>query len=186
MEDAIKTVVKVFVKSAKGGDSMGGKDFDNLVKKQLGNVLTDTDSKGALKEMRKGLDENQDGKVSFEEYMTLIGYLANSMSEAKTKEKAEAPKSEAAVTNSAPAQENNSAAVPAAVALVVEPPKVEVKPVEVALPEPVASAVSAAAAAVGVVVEEAEPKESVDGALAAATAAMSVAKGVVKDEDATS
>ena len=40
MEDAIKTVVKVFVKSAKGGDSMGGKDFDNLVKKQLGNVLT--------------------------------------------------------------------------------------------------------------------------------------------------
>ena len=73
-----------------------------------------------------------------------------------------------------------------AVALVVEPPKVEVKPVEVALPEPVASAVSAAAAAVGVVVEEAEPKESVDGALAAATAAMSVAKGEVKDEDATS
>ncbi|CAL8372765.1 unnamed protein product [Boreogadus saida] len=184
MEDAIKTVVKVFVKSAKGGDSMGGKDFDNLVKKQLGNVLTDTDSKAALKEMRKGLDENQDGKVSFEEYMTLIGYLANSMSEAKTKEKAEAPKSYAdAVTNSAPAQENNSAA---AAALVVEPPKVEVKPVEVALPEPVASAVSAAAAAVGVVVEEAEPKESVDGALAAATAVMSVAAGEVKDEDATS
>ena len=155
----------------------------------------DTDSKTALKEMRNGLDENQDGKVSFEEYMTLIGYLATSMSDAKTKEKAEAPKSDtAAVANSAPAQENNSAAAPAAVELVVEPPKVEVKTVEVALPEAAAAAasaaegaVSAAAAAVGVVVEEAEPKESVDGALAAAASeAVSVAEGEVKVEEATS
>lgn len=32
----------------------------------------------------KGLDDNQDGKVSFQEYLTLVGYLANSMSEQKT------------------------------------------------------------------------------------------------------
>lgn len=34
--------------------------------------------------MQRGLDENSDGKVSFEEYLTLIGYLANSMSQRKT------------------------------------------------------------------------------------------------------
>lgn len=32
----------------------------------------------------QSLDENKDGKVGFQEYMTLIGYLANSMSESKT------------------------------------------------------------------------------------------------------
>lgn len=31
--------------------------------------------------MQRGLDENNDGKVSFQEYLTLIGYLANSMSD---------------------------------------------------------------------------------------------------------
>lgn len=31
--------------------------------------------------MQIGLDENRDGKVSFEEYLTLIGYLANSLSD---------------------------------------------------------------------------------------------------------
>ncbi|CAL8298089.1 unnamed protein product [Lota lota] len=160
MEAAIQTVVKVFLKSAKGSDSMGGKDFDNLVKKQLGNVLTDTDSKVALKEMRNGLDENQDGKVSFEEYMTLIGYLATSMSKAKTMAKEDpAQSATAASANSAPAQENNKAA-PAA-----EPAKVEEK--KVAVPEPVAVVVSAAAAAAGVVlVEEEKPKENVDAAMA--------------------
>lgn len=34
--------------------------------------------------MRKGLDENKDGKVSFQEYMTLIGYVANTLSEQRT------------------------------------------------------------------------------------------------------
>lgn len=43
----------------------------------------DTDSGSAIKEMQRGLDENNDGKVSFQEYLTLIGYLANSVSERK-------------------------------------------------------------------------------------------------------
>lgn len=34
--------------------------------------------------MLKGLDDNSDGKVSFAEYLNLIGYLANSMSQRKT------------------------------------------------------------------------------------------------------
>ena len=49
MEAAIQTVVKVFLKSAKGSDSMGGKDFDNLVKKQLGNVMTVRTPSNSLK-----------------------------------------------------------------------------------------------------------------------------------------
>lgn len=84
MESAIQTVVSVYLKSAKGKASLGGKDFDNLVKKQLGNIMEDTDSSAAMKEMRKGLDENNDGKVSFPEYLSLIGHLAKSYSQMKT------------------------------------------------------------------------------------------------------
>uniref|UniRef100_A0A3P8RW50 EF-hand domain-containing protein n=1 Tax=Amphiprion percula TaxID=161767 RepID=A0A3P8RW50_AMPPE len=46
--------------------------------------LQDTNSASAIKEMQQGLDENNDGKVSFQEYLTLIGYLANSLSQSKT------------------------------------------------------------------------------------------------------
>lgn len=44
-------------------------------------VLQDTESSEAIKNMRQGLDANQDGKVGFQEYMTLIGYLAQSVSQ---------------------------------------------------------------------------------------------------------
>ncbi|KAK2844597.1 hypothetical protein Q5P01_011256 [Channa striata] len=52
-----------------------------MVKKQLGGIMEDTDSGSAIKEMQKGLDENSDGKVSFQEYLTLVGYLATSLSQ---------------------------------------------------------------------------------------------------------
>uniref|UniRef100_A0A8C6SD32 S100 calcium binding protein U n=1 Tax=Neogobius melanostomus TaxID=47308 RepID=A0A8C6SD32_9GOBI len=81
MEDAIQTMVKVYLKSSKGKESLGKKEFQNLVKSQLGNILTGSDSKEAINNMAAGLDENQDGKVAFPEYMTLIGYLATSLSE---------------------------------------------------------------------------------------------------------
>ncbi|KAM3873106.1 protein S100-A13 [Diretmus argenteus] len=84
MEAAIQTVVSVFAKSAGRKDNLGEKDFQNLVKKQLGSIMSDTDSSAAVKEMRRGLDENSDGKVSFQEYLTLIGYLANSLSQNKS------------------------------------------------------------------------------------------------------
>lgn len=45
--------------------------------------LQDTDSTSAIKEMQRGLDENKDGKVSFQEYLTLIGYVANALSDRK-------------------------------------------------------------------------------------------------------
>ncbi|KAK6327256.1 hypothetical protein J4Q44_G00029010 [Coregonus suidteri] len=81
MESAIQTIVGVFLKSAKGKESLGGNDFQKLVKSQLHNIMMDTDSSEAVKKMRQGLDANQDGKVNFEEYMNLVGYLATSLSE---------------------------------------------------------------------------------------------------------
>ncbi|XP_076865737.1 S100 calcium binding protein U [Brachyhypopomus gauderio] len=81
METAVKTVVSVFLKSSKGKENLGEKDFQSLVKNQLKNILTDTDSNEAVKNMRQGLDSDMDGKVSFEEYMKLVGYLAMSLSD---------------------------------------------------------------------------------------------------------
>lgn len=40
MESAIQTMVKVFLKSSKGRESLGKKEFQNLVSSQLGNILT--------------------------------------------------------------------------------------------------------------------------------------------------
>uniref|UniRef100_A0A8C2JSM4 S100 calcium binding protein U n=2 Tax=Cyprinus carpio TaxID=7962 RepID=A0A8C2JSM4_CYPCA len=75
MEAAIKTVVSVFLKSSKGKENLGGKEFQSLVKSQLKNILTGTEDNEAVKNMRQQLDNNEDGKVSFQEYMNLIGYL---------------------------------------------------------------------------------------------------------------
>uniref|UniRef100_A0A8C2KVD4 EF-hand domain-containing protein n=1 Tax=Cyprinus carpio TaxID=7962 RepID=A0A8C2KVD4_CYPCA len=76
MEAAIKTVVSVFLKSSKGKENLGGKEFQSLVKNQLKNILTGSEDNEAVKNMRQQLDNNQDGKVGFQEYMNLIGYLA--------------------------------------------------------------------------------------------------------------
>lgn len=89
MESAIQTMVKVFLKSSKGRESLGKKEFQNLVSSQLGNILTDTDSKEAIDNMGKGLDSDQDGKVGFEEFMKLVGYVACSLSEQRSLAKEE-------------------------------------------------------------------------------------------------
>ncbi|XP_061884878.1 protein S100-A16 [Entelurus aequoreus] len=88
MESAIQTVVTTFVKSSRGKENLDGKAFQKLVKKQLGGVMEDTNSSAAIKEMQRGLDENSDGKVSFQEYLTLIGYVAKSISQAKSESNA--------------------------------------------------------------------------------------------------
>ncbi|XP_074540214.1 protein S100-A16 [Halichoeres trimaculatus] len=83
MESAIKSIVTTFLSSSKGGENMSGGAFQKMVKKQLGTMMEDTNSSSAVKEMQRGLDENNDGKVSFQEYLTLIGYLANAVSQQK-------------------------------------------------------------------------------------------------------
>ncbi|XP_026145535.1 S100 calcium binding protein U [Carassius auratus] len=93
MEAAIKTVVSVFLKSSKGKENLGGKEFQSLVKSQLKNILTGTEDNEAVKNMRQQLDNNEDGKVSFQEYMNLIGYLAQSVSEQRSLEKETQPES---------------------------------------------------------------------------------------------
>ncbi|XP_037311026.1 protein S100-A16 isoform X1 [Pungitius pungitius] len=90
MESAIKTVVTTFVGSAKGKENLDGGAFQKLVKKQLGGMMENANVSSAVKEMQQGLDENNDGKVSFQEYLTLIGYLATSLSERKTGSNADA------------------------------------------------------------------------------------------------
>ncbi|XP_070691875.1 protein S100-A13 [Pempheris klunzingeri] len=86
MESAIKTVVTTFLSSARGKENLDGKVFQKLVSKQLGGIMEDANCSSAVKEMQRGLDENNDGKVSFQEYLTLIGYLANAMSQKKSEE----------------------------------------------------------------------------------------------------
>ncbi|XP_056877694.1 S100 calcium binding protein U [Takifugu flavidus] len=109
MEAAIQTLVKVFLKSSKGRESLGKKEFHTLVKSQLSNILSDTDSKKAVNNMGQELDANKDGKVGFEEYMKLVGYLAVSLSEQRTLANQE-PATNAAsepVAQSAPAREED-------------------------------------------------------------------------------
>ncbi|XP_034410340.1 protein S100-A16 [Cyclopterus lumpus] len=84
MESAIKTVVTTFLGATNGKDNLNGSGFQKLVKKQLGGMMEDTNRSSAIKEMQQGLDENNDGKVSFQEYLTLIGYLATSLSDSKS------------------------------------------------------------------------------------------------------
>ncbi|KAM9852518.1 protein S100-A16 [Aulostomus maculatus] len=84
MESAIKTVVTTFLQSSRGKENLDSKTFQKLIQKQLCGVMEDTNSSSAIKEMQRGLDENKDGKVSFQEYLTLIGYIASSISQSKT------------------------------------------------------------------------------------------------------
>lgn len=52
-------------------------------------TIQGTDSKEAIDNMGKGLDSDQDGKVGFEEFMKLVGYVACSLSEQRSLAKEE-------------------------------------------------------------------------------------------------
>ncbi|XP_054639128.1 protein S100-A1 [Dunckerocampus dactyliophorus] len=83
MESAIQTLVTTFLSSSRGKESLDGKSFQKMVKKHFSGIMENTNSSAAVKEMQRSLDENSDGKVSFQEYLTLIGYLAKSLSQNK-------------------------------------------------------------------------------------------------------
>ncbi|XP_028649884.2 LOW QUALITY PROTEIN: protein S100-A16-like [Erpetoichthys calabaricus] len=59
-----------------GHENLGSQEFHKLVSGHLPNILTSSDCKEAVEQMKQQLDKNKDGKISFEEYMTLIGTLA--------------------------------------------------------------------------------------------------------------
>ncbi|XP_033950350.1 S100 calcium binding protein U [Pseudochaenichthys georgianus] len=175
MENAIQDLVKVFLKSTKGKESLGKNQFQNLVKNQLSNVLSDTESKEAVNNMAQGLDANQDGKVGFEEYMKLVGYLAVSLSEQRaaakeepaqnnaseqveqsTPAKVEKPEANAEVKEEAKPEANEEAKVEENLVGNAEA-KVEVKSEEETHPEPAKEEEKPAAAVVAAALEEATP-----------------------------
>ncbi|KAI9540135.1 hypothetical protein NQZ68_002069 [Dissostichus eleginoides] len=184
MENAIQDLVKVFLKSTKGKESLGKNQFQNLVKNQLSNVLSDTESKEAVNNMAQGLDANQDGKVGFEEYMKLVGYLAVSLSEQRAAAKEEPaqnnaseqvaqstpakveekPEANAEVKEEAKPEANEEAKVEAVADAKVEEnlvgnaeAKVEVKSEEDTHPEAAKEEEKPAAAVVAAALEEATP-----------------------------
>ncbi|XP_062385419.1 S100 calcium binding protein U [Sardina pilchardus] len=124
MESAIKTVVSVYLKSAKGKENLSSKEFQSLVKNQLGGLLINADSKDAVKNMQEGLDQDHDGKVSFQEYMKLIGYMANNLSNQHVSDKESKPAESndgAATQSEAPAAAEAEPAPATAAATVEEP-----------------------------------------------------------------
>ncbi|KAM3613953.1 uncharacterized protein V6R79_007569 [Siganus canaliculatus] len=84
MEAAIKTLVMTYLKFSGGKDNLDKKSFQKLVSKQLGGIMEDANCSSAVEELKHGLDANNDNKVNFQEYLTLIGYLGNALSERQT------------------------------------------------------------------------------------------------------
>ncbi|XP_013864666.1 S100 calcium binding protein U [Austrofundulus limnaeus] len=164
METAIQTVVKVFLKSAKGKESAGKKEFQNLVSSQLGNILSGADSKDAVNDMCQGLDYNSDGRVDFEEYMKLVGYLACSLSEQRVLS-AEEPAQNAATGQVAQTAPNNTE----------EQPKENAEPKDEAKPEDAKEEANADAKAEVKVEAKAEGEKKPEAAKEEAAAATALA-----------
>ncbi|XP_010725600.1 protein S100-A16 isoform X1 [Meleagris gallopavo] len=53
------------------------KDFRKMLSCELNHMLTDTGNRRAADKLICDLDENKDGRISFEEYWTLIGGIAS-------------------------------------------------------------------------------------------------------------
>ncbi|XP_069032795.1 S100 calcium binding protein U [Embiotoca jacksoni] len=194
MEGAIATMVKVFMKSSKGKESLGKKDFQNLVTSQFSNILSGTESKEAVSNMGQGLDTDHDGKVGFEEYMKLIGYLASSLSEQRGLDKEEPAQNAASgqVAQCTPDKEegkpeakeeakpeaNEEAKAEANAEVKVEAKAEGETQPETAKEEPAAAAAAVLAAAVPAA---AVPAAAVPAAAAAVPAAVEVAAAAVEE-----
>uniref|UniRef100_A0A7M4F4S0 Protein S100 n=1 Tax=Crocodylus porosus TaxID=8502 RepID=A0A7M4F4S0_CROPO len=82
---AVEMLVKNFEKYAGGGGCccrkqprrISKKDFRKMLTRELNHMLTDTGNKRAADKLICDLDENKDGRISFEEYWTLIGGIAS-------------------------------------------------------------------------------------------------------------
>ncbi|XP_068107560.1 protein S100-A16 [Hyperolius riggenbachi] len=84
MESAIEILVRNFYTYAekKGKhDKMNKKEFRKMVSQELQHVLTNTQNKEAANKLIQSLDTDEDGKISFDEYWTLIGEIARKLSQ---------------------------------------------------------------------------------------------------------
>ncbi|XP_063802795.1 protein S100-A16 [Pseudophryne corroboree] len=84
LESAIEVLVRNFyVYAEKKGkqDKMNKKEFRKMVTQELQHVLTNTQNKEAANKLIQSLDADEDGKISFDEYWTLIGEIARKLSQ---------------------------------------------------------------------------------------------------------
>ncbi|KAJ6656947.1 hypothetical protein lerEdw1_002948 [Lerista edwardsae] len=83
LESALQTLVEMFDKYA-GKDlvgrrrrAIGRSNFRKLLSCELHHMLTASENRQAADKLIGQLDENSDGKISFEEYWNLIGLIVN-------------------------------------------------------------------------------------------------------------
>ncbi|XP_053331587.1 protein S100-A16 [Spea bombifrons] len=84
LESAIEVLVRNFyIYAEKKGkhDKMNKKEFRKMVTQELQHVLTNTQNKEAANKLIQSLDTDEDGKISFDEYWTLIGEIARKLSQ---------------------------------------------------------------------------------------------------------
>ncbi|XP_041099021.1 protein S100-A1 [Polyodon spathula] len=86
MDKAIKTLVTAFQDSARGSAELGKDEFENLIRTQLPNILTHTKDDEAVADLMRQLDSNKDGKISFREYLDLIGEVGRCLSQHRLSE----------------------------------------------------------------------------------------------------
>ncbi|XP_077177069.1 protein S100-A16-like isoform X2 [Paroedura picta] len=84
LEEAIEVLVKNYDKYASRGfcrrrRGIGKGNFQKMVSQELQHMLTNTENKQAVNEMRQSCDQNQDGQISFEEYWTFMGRIAHTL-----------------------------------------------------------------------------------------------------------
>ncbi|KAM4013833.1 uncharacterized protein ACNLHF_003844 isoform 2-T2 [Anomaloglossus baeobatrachus] len=84
LESAIETLVHKYYEYTKKGrkhDKMNKKEFWEILKQELSNVLTHTWIKESVEEVFQSLDKDKDGKMSFGEYWTLIEEIVLKLSQ---------------------------------------------------------------------------------------------------------
>ncbi|XP_078526885.1 protein S100-A16-like isoform X1 [Lissotriton helveticus] len=81
LERSIEVLVKNFYLYAGKKEKMNRRDFRKMVGAELSHILTNTQSKEGADKLIKSLDANDDGKISFEEYWTLVSEIAKKLSQ---------------------------------------------------------------------------------------------------------
>ncbi|XP_007481987.2 protein S100-A16 [Monodelphis domestica] len=77
LEQAIQVLVANFYKYVSKHSLVRNKisksSFRKMLQKELNHMLTDTSNRKAADKLIQNLDANHDGRISFDEYWTLIG-----------------------------------------------------------------------------------------------------------------
>ncbi|XP_006861526.1 PREDICTED: protein S100-A16 [Chrysochloris asiatica] len=81
LEKAIMVLVENFNKYMTsfglGKNKISKSSFRKMLQKELNHMLTDTGNRKAADKLIQNLDANHDGRISFDEYWTLIGGITS-------------------------------------------------------------------------------------------------------------